>query len=198
MSMWGRRGPDQSAGAEKADPLPRRAPVTPQPPPREADAPVAQPRSERTAEPRAQQNSVIGKTVKFRGTIDSQEDIDVHGLIEGKISIPKNRLLIGTNGEVHAEIEARSLLLRGTLHGKVNVHERIEIKKEGRLEGNLISKRLVVEDGAVFCGTSEVKGRDGDPVVSRAASAETPAAASATKAAKPAPSGPALVRPAKA
>ena len=93
----------------------------------------------------------------FKGEIHSEEDLLVDGVVEGMISIPKNVLVIGANSTVKADIHAHSLLLSGKLMGQVATVERIEIKKTGTLEGNLVTHRIVVEDGGVFRGSCDIK-----------------------------------------
>ena len=101
--------------------------------------------------------SRLGNSVRFNGKIHSEEDLLIDGKIQGTISIPEKLLVIGPQSEVHAEVRAHSVQVCGKLKGDVSVSNRFEIKKTGQFEGNLVTHRIAVEDGAVFRGTCEVK-----------------------------------------
>ena len=156
MSIWGRprEGPeesprqlDKSKGRPSASPPVRQ----PEPAPRPGVmAPGASPRTDsRTA-------SRLCKSVHFAGEIHCDEDLFVDGRLEGLISMPNKTLVIGPNSDVRADIQARNLVLEGKLRGKAHVRERMQIKKRGNMHGDLVTHRLIIEDGAVYCGTSEV------------------------------------------
>lgn len=172
MSMWGRRGQEPHVGSDEPDrPAGRkpgdlaagrgetfaRSPSSGPPPSTGSDSKGA---------------SRLCKSVKFRGEIHSDEDLFIDGSVDGVINIPHKTLVIGPNGEVRADIQARSLVLHGRLQGKANIRERIEIKKQGRMDGDLVTHRLVIEDGAAFCGRSEVH----PPEVDKPAPSESVAA----------------------
>lgn len=106
----------------------------------------------------------------------------IDGKVEGMITMPNNTLVIGPNSEVRADIQARTLVLEGRLKGKAHIRDRMEIKKRGTMEGELVTHRLVIEDGAIFCGTSEVQPPETPPVA--------PAARPAAKAEPPVSPGP--------
>ena len=172
MSMWGRRGQELPGGNEESE-----RPAVRGPGDLAAGQGAATGRSTRlepspSAAPESKTASRLCKSVKFRGEIHSDEDLFVDGTVDGVIDIPHKTLVIGPNSEVRADIQARSLILHGRLQGKVNIRERIEIKKQGRLDGDLVTHRLVIEDGAVFCGSSEVH----PPEVEASAPSETGAA----------------------
>ncbi len=154
--MWRRRdgeeGQDDSKLGLQAQPA---AQSTPQPHARPAGpSPQAAPKSRAPKAPPS--SSRIGETVSFSGEIDAGEDLRIDGRVEGKVTVPEHLLLVGPNSVVRAEVHARSLILEGRLHGKVKVTEKAEIKHRGHLEGDLVASRLVIEDGAIFRGTSEM------------------------------------------
>ena len=127
-------------------------------PPREAPPPVAAPPE--PAEPQrsadAANSSRMGQSIKFTGEIHSGEDFLVDGSVEGSISVPKHSVVIGPKSNVKATIEAKSILIHGQVKGKINASERVELAKTGRFEGDLVTRRLKIQDGAVFVGTSAV------------------------------------------
>ena len=147
--MWGRKDPDQQLDAmtvEKPRPTPAASPAS-------GSRPVERPASDA----RVSGQSRIGKSVKFKGDIHSDEDLVIDGQVEGGIDIPKNMLVIGTTGKVKAAIQARSLVIQGEFGGKAQVSERTQITATGRLNGDLVTGRIVIEDGGTFCGTSDVR-----------------------------------------
>lgn len=147
--MWGRKDPDQQLDAVPVE-RPQSAPPAG---PASAPRPVGRP----TSDARVSGQSRIGKSAKFKGDIHSDEDLVIDGQVEGGIDIPKNMLVIGTTGKVKANIQARSLVVQGELAGKVQVSERTQITATGRLNGDLVTGRIVIEDGGTFRGTSDVR-----------------------------------------
>lgn len=151
--MWGRKE-DQSNGAEtlasasQASVRPSGAPPRPAAAPPKPAAPAPMSSGAGT--------SRIGKSIQFKGEIHSDEDISVDGAVDGSISVPKHAVVIGPESKVHATIEAHSVLIRGQVEGKINASEKVEIAKTGRFKGDLITRRLEIQDGAVFVGSSAV------------------------------------------
>jgi cytoskeletal protein CcmA (bactofilin family) len=108
-------------------------------------------------EPEARGSSAtIGKAVKIVGQIHSKEDLYVDGDVEGTVEAPEHRLTVGPNGTVHATIKAREVVALGSIQGNVEAAERIEIKKEAKLVGDIRTARIVIEDGAYFKGSIDI------------------------------------------
>lgn len=153
--MWGRKDQEHGGGGTTEAGLgPAPSPMQPRPATPNPAMPK-QPPAVVTDEPRVSASSQIGKTVRYKGDIFCEEDLFVDGIIEGTVKIPNHTLVIGAKSQVNAQIHVRSLVIHGLLKGKVQAEERIEIKKTGSFEGNLITDRLVIEDGGVFRGHSE-------------------------------------------
>src|SRR6266513_2838215 len=93
-------------------------------------------------------SATIGKAVKINGQIQSKEDLFVDGDVEGTVEAPDHRLTIGPNGTVHATVKAREVVALGSIQGNVEAAERIEIKKDAKLIGDIRTARIVIEDGA--------------------------------------------------
>lgn len=151
--MWGRKE-DQSHGAET---LASASPAGANPseaPPRPSAAPP-KPAAPAPATPSAG-TSHIGQSINFKGEIHSEEDFSVDGSVDGSIFVPKHALVIGSESKVRATIEAHSVLIRGQVEGKINASEKVEISSTGRFKGDLITRRLVIHDGAIFVGNSAV------------------------------------------
>ena len=157
--MWGRKE-DQSDGTDIHPTSSQDGPQPGQAPPGPAAAPP-KPVAPKPAAP-VSSTSRIGHSIKFTGEIRSDENFLVDGSVEGSISVPKHSVVIGSKSHVQATIEARSVLIRGQVKGKITASERVEIAQTGRFEGDLVTRRLEIQDGAVFIGTSAVHGTKQD------------------------------------
>ncbi|MDE0105732.1 MAG: polymer-forming cytoskeletal protein [Bryobacterales bacterium] len=120
------------------------------------------PGSTRPAGP-SENGSRLGETVKFTGEIHAEEDLVIEGWVEGKIQVPGHTLILARTCRAHAEINALHLVVLGQLNGKVSVGDKVVLKKTGRFEGELVTRRLEIEDGAVFIGQSAVHTSRSDP-----------------------------------
>ena len=100
--------------------------------------------------------ATIGKSVKVVGQIFSKEDLYVDGDLEGSVEALEHKLTIGPNGTVHAGIKAREVLALGTVHGNVEAAEKIEIRKDAKLVGDIRTARIIIEDGAYFKGSIDI------------------------------------------
>lgn len=98
----------------------------------------------------------IGKAVKIVGQIFSREDLYVDGDVEGTIELIDHKLSIGPNGKVHAGIKAREVVALGAIQGNVEVSDRIEIRKDAKLVGDIKTARIHIEDGAYFKGSIDI------------------------------------------
>ena len=151
MSMWNKRPQDEPVPAPK----PVAAAPTPVEPKKEATPLSSIPM--RTPEPQETRGSAsIGKAVKVNGQIYSKEDLYVDGDVEGTIELHDNKLTIGPNGKVHAAVKAREVVVLGTIQGNVEASDRLEIRKDGRLVGDIRTARIIIEDGAYFKGSIDI------------------------------------------
>ncbi|MBV9503874.1 MAG: polymer-forming cytoskeletal protein [Acidobacteriia bacterium] len=98
----------------------------------------------------------IGKAVKIVGQIYSKEDLFVDGDLEGTVEAMEHKLTIGPNGRVHASVRAREVVALGTIQGNVEASEKIEIRKDAKLIGDIKTARIVIEDGAYFKGSIDI------------------------------------------
>ena len=109
--------------------------------------------------PLENQSSLIGKTLLIKGEVLSEDDVMIDGMIEGKIKV-KNRVTIGKNANIRADIEARHVVIRGRVAGDVHAVGQVEIVAEGILHGNIVSPKVIIADGAVFEGNIDMKSLD--------------------------------------
>jgi cytoskeletal protein CcmA (bactofilin family) len=98
----------------------------------------------------------IGKAVKVVGQIYSKEDLYVDGDLEGTVEALEHKLTIGPNGKVNATVKAREVAVLGTIQGNVEAAEKIEIRKDARLVGDIKTARIIIEDGAYFKGSIDI------------------------------------------
>src|SRR5580698_10653858 len=106
-------------------------------------------------EPASTGNS-IGKSVKVVGQIYSKEDLFVDGTVEGTLEASEHKLTIGPHGTIQASIKAREVLIFGTIQGNVEAFDRLEIRKDAKLLGDIRTARIVIEDGAYFKGSIDI------------------------------------------
>jgi cytoskeletal protein CcmA (bactofilin family) len=108
-------------------------------------------------EPQGSANSAsIGKAVKVVGQIYSREDLYVDGEVEGTVEALEHKLTIGPNGVVRAGIKAREVVALGNIQGNVEAHDKIEIRKDAKLVGDIRTARIIIEDGAYFKGSIDI------------------------------------------
>jgi cytoskeletal protein CcmA (bactofilin family) len=108
----------------------------------------------------------IGKTVVIRGEVKGSEDLIVDGRVEGTVSLSENRLTIGPNANVEADLSAKDIMILGQVQGNLVASGRVELRAGCVVEGDVRALRLAVEDNAVFRGKVDLtqavtKGSDG-------------------------------------
>ena len=160
--MWNKRRDDEApkpylptAGGLAVPARP--APVAPSPTePKKEVTPVSS-MPLRGSEPESRGGSAtIGKAVKVVGQIYSKEDLYVDGDLEGTVEALEHKLTIGPNGTVHAAVKAREVVALGTIQGNVEATDRIEIRKDAKLVGDIKTARIIIEDGAYFKGSIDI------------------------------------------
>jgi cytoskeletal protein CcmA (bactofilin family) len=176
--MWNRR--------KEEEPAPK---FTPQPPTNAALAREGIPMN--TLPPRPDidpsRSASIGKSCIIKGQLFSREDLYIDGEVEGAVEMQEHRLTVGPNGKIHAGVKAREIVVLGTIHGNVEAGEKIEIRKDAKLVGDIKTIRIVIEDGAYFKGSidivrSETARAQAAPRPAATAAPAAPAAAAAQKA----------------
>jgi cytoskeletal protein CcmA (bactofilin family) len=99
----------------------------------------------------------ITRSLVIKGQVSGTESLFIDGRIEGTISVPENRVTIGRNGNVAANITAKEVVIMGKLQGNVECSDRLDIRSEGVLTGDVITHRISVEEGAILKGGVEVR-----------------------------------------
>ena len=103
-------------------------------------------------ENRANQNVSIGKSIVVKGELHGSEDLTIEGQVEGKITLKQHVLTIGTHGRIRAQVFAKSVVVMGEVVGNIEATEKIEISREGTVEGDIKAPRVAVIEGAKFRG----------------------------------------------
>src|SRR5229473_5023566 len=103
------------------------------------------------------EQATIGRTLVIKGELSGAEALYIDGRIEGKISLPDNRITIGRNGSVQANITAKEVVVMGKVSGNIDCSDRVDIRSEGSVTGDVSTVRISVEDGAVLKGGIQVK-----------------------------------------
>lgn len=110
----------------------------------------------------------ISQGIRIKGEVTGSEDLFVDGQVEGKLSLSNGSLTVGPNGSVKADLNAREVIVRGTVEGKVSGRDRVQLWSTGRVNGEVQTERLAIEEGAVLRGKVEA-GKSSRPTESRAA-----------------------------
>ena len=100
--------------------------------------------------------AVIGKSVMIKGQIFSREDLTIDGEVEGSVELHEHRLTVGPHGKLQAGVKAREIVVLGSVHGNVEASDKIDIRKDARLVGDIKTARIVIEDGAYFKGSIDI------------------------------------------
>lgn len=98
----------------------------------------------------------IGKSVVIKGEVSGSEDLYLDGQIEGAIDLKGNRLTIGPNGRVKANINARSAVIHGKLEGNINATDRVDLKQSATMTGDIVTQRISIDEGAFFKGGVDI------------------------------------------
>ena len=103
----------------------------------------------------------IGKSITIKGDLTGEEDLVVEGKVDGKIDLPQNELTIGANGNVQADVHAKTVMVIGRVAGNVSASDRVEFQSTGIVEGDVRAPRLVVQEGAVVNGSIAMESKPG-------------------------------------
>jgi cytoskeletal protein CcmA (bactofilin family) len=97
----------------------------------------------------------IGPSLKIKGSVTGEEDLQIDGKVEGPVTI-RGRLTVGTSGQLSEGVTARELAVYGKVSGNVDARDRVEIKRDGAVIGDIQTARISIEDGAIFKGRIEI------------------------------------------
>ena len=133
-------------------------------------------------------NATIGKAVRIVGQIFTKEDLNIDGDVEGSIESTDSKITVGAHGRVQAGIKAREVVILGSVQGNVEASDKVDLKKDAKLVGDIISARISIEDGALFKGSIDIRKPEPKPAV--------PAGSPAAPVSVASPAAPAMGTPA--
>jgi cytoskeletal protein CcmA (bactofilin family) len=110
------------------------------------------------------EQATIGKGLFIKGEITGSESLLIDGKVEGSINLPGSRVTVGRNGQVAANINAREIVVLGKVRGNVTASDRVDIRAEGSLCGDVTVARISIEDGAYFKGGIDIRKPEAKPV----------------------------------
>ena len=144
--MWNKAKPDVAP-----EPMPR---STPPPQPQPAAA-TRQPEAA-AASSSAPRGTAIGKGVTIIGDVVSKEDLFIDGDIKGNVEVQDSRCTVGPNGNARSNVKAREVVIQGKVQGDVEATQKITIRKDGSLVGNIRTMGIIIEDDAYFKGSIDI------------------------------------------
>jgi cytoskeletal protein CcmA (bactofilin family) len=111
----------------------------------------------RVSESNRGETASLGKSVVIKGEVTGSEDLYVDGQVDGSISLEGNRLTIGPNGKIKANIVARSVSIAGKLEGNIRAGDRVDLRQSAVVLGDIATQRIAIEDGAYFKGGVDIQ-----------------------------------------
>jgi cytoskeletal protein CcmA (bactofilin family) len=144
--MWKRDEADRPAGGSSSVPI------------------TATPRSETKANMETD-SMTIGKSVVIKGELNGSEDLTIEGHVEGTIQLRDHALTIGPNGRIKAQVFAKSVIVLGEVTGNVTASDKVDIRDGGSVDGDIISPRVAIAEGAHFRGSVDMQRKGGAPAL---------------------------------
>jgi cytoskeletal protein CcmA (bactofilin family) len=160
--MWSNKQSDSSSSRTSSS-TEQMSPVTP----------IGPNVSSRPGSPVARNLSFLGQSLEIKGKVSGEEDLQIDGKVEGPIALQGQKLIAGRSAQLHSEVTAREVIVYGKIQGNVRAQDRVEIKKDGSVLGDITTARISIEDGAYFKGRIEIE-RSKAPVVEEAESELAP------------------------
>ena len=117
--------------------------------------------------------ALIGKSVVVKGELEGSEDLTIEGQVEGKIELRDHTLTIGQGGRIKAQVFAKAVIVCGELVGNINASENVEIRDSGAVDGDVVSPRVAIADGAHFRGSIDMQRKGAAPAKGTAGAPES-------------------------
>ncbi len=105
----------------------------------------------------------IGKSVVIKGELNGSEDLTVEGHVEGRIELKQHVLTIGPNGRIKAEVFAKAVVVLGEVIGNITASEKVDIRDNGKVDGNIVAPRVAIAEGAHFRGSVDMQRKSEAP-----------------------------------
>jgi cytoskeletal protein CcmA (bactofilin family) len=152
--MWDKKKTDTAAPSQPARPEPQ------------ATATYTAPQPVQQVKPPESRGTAIGKAVSIIGDIVSQEDLFIDGDVKGNVDVQNSRCTVGPNGKAKSNVRAREVIIQGQVQGDVEATQKITIRKEGSLVGNIKTTGIIIEDDAYFKGSIDIVRKDAEKIAS--------------------------------
>ncbi|MGC2419916.1 MAG: polymer-forming cytoskeletal protein [Candidatus Acidiferrales bacterium] len=110
----------------------------------------------RPTPPTSRTLACLGASLEIKGKIIGEEDLQIDGKVDGPVSLEGRRLTVGRTGKLNSEISAGEVIVHGTVTGNIRARDRVEIRKDGSVIGDIAAARISIEDGAYFKGRIEI------------------------------------------
>src|SRR3954465_616765 len=114
----------------------------------------------------------IGKSVVIKGELNGSEDLTIEGHVEGTIQLKEHVLTIGPNGRIKAQVFAKSVIVLGEVTGNVTASDKVDIRDNGSVDGDIVSPRVAIAEGAHFRGSVDMQRKGGAPQAAKPAPAQ--------------------------
>ena len=116
----------------------------------------------------------IGKSVVIKGELNGSEDLTIEGHVEGRIELKDHVLTIGPNGKIKAQVFAKAVIVLGEVNGNVTASEKVDIRDGGSVDGDIISPRVAIAEGAHFRGSVDMQRKGAQPGQQKSAASSQP------------------------
>lgn len=107
--------------------------------------------------PESRRPAIIGQSVTIKGQIFSREDLAIDGEVDGSVELQEHRLTVGLSGRLRADVSAQEIVVLGSIDGNIQAAEKIDIRKQARITGDIKAARIEAEDGAYLKGTVDTQ-----------------------------------------
>jgi cytoskeletal protein CcmA (bactofilin family) len=122
----------------------------------------------------------IGKSIIIKGELNGSEDLTIEGQVEGTIQLREHVLTIGPNGRIKAQVFAKSVIVLGQVSGNVTASEKVDIRDNGSVDGDIVSPRVAIAEGAHFRGSVDMQRKGAPAQPQKTGTTAQPAAAATT------------------
>jgi len=123
--------------------------------------PQVQPISaQRNPTPQPKERSVIGPTISIKGDLRGEEDLLIEGRVEGKVEFQQHSVTVGKDGQIKADIRGKAITVEGNVEGNLFGEEQLIVRQTGTVRGNIVSPRVVLEDGSNFKGNIDMSPKE--------------------------------------
>ena len=102
----------------------------------------------------------IGKSIVINGELSGSEDLTVEGQVEGKIELRDHVLTVGSNGRIKAQVSAKAIVVFGQVTGNLTASEKVDIKENGSVDGDIVAPRVAIADGSHFRGSIDMQRKE--------------------------------------